>query len=468
MLKLQKNFRAAILLMLCAITISSCVKKEFDEPVTANVDPAGVVANATVADLIALSPGFGTHLVDSNYIVSAVVVGDDESGNIYKQIIVQDSTGGIAISVDITNFHTIYPVGRRLFIKCKGLYIANDGDNNYELGIYNIGEIGRIPSSNVGQFILRGKWGIEVEPKVYLMNATNIPTNTLIKLENVEFDVPNQTYANAATLSSKNLDINDCSGHSIVLYTSGFAKFASALTPSGNGSIIAIYKEYSGDGELILRNLADIKMDSVRCNGTSGNNTLMPIDSLRMSFPANIACPLGRKIKGIVISDNANGNTQAKNMVLQDGTGGIVVRFTANHNFALNTEVEVNISGEELTEYNGWLEVNNVPLVNATVTGSGTVVPRVATIAQILANFDAWESTLVQIQNVTITGTGIYSQNQTLTDATGTMVMYTSSSASFANTSYPTGNVNVTGVLSEFTTSSFYPQLNIRNTSDVQ
>ena len=63
----------------------------------------------------------------------------------------------------------------------------------------------------------------------------------------------------------------------------------------------------------------------------------------------------------LVISDKDNGNITGRNLVLQDESGGIVVRFEDDHNFALNQEVEVLISGQELSEFNGLLQVNDVP-----------------------------------------------------------------------------------------------------------
>lgn len=111
----------------------------------------------------------------------------------------------------------------------------------------------------------------------------------------------------------------------------------------------------------------------------------------------------------------------------------------------------MDVSGQTLTDYNGLLEITNVPNANATKTGTGTITPRIATNAQVAANLATWESTLLRIASVTITGTGTtYSGTQTMTDASGTLALYTRSTASFASTSYPTSSVTVTGVLGNF------------------
>jgi hypothetical protein len=92
-------------------------------------------------------------------------------------------------------------------------------------------------------------------------------------------------------------------------------------------------------------------------------------------------------------------------------------------------------------------------------------------VAQILANFENYESTLVTIDNATLSGNGgVYGGNVTLTDGTsGSLTLYTKTGttpATFATSSYPTpGPSSVTGVLQQF--NSTY-QISIRTTADIQ
>jgi hypothetical protein len=140
------------------------------------------------------------------------------------------------------------------------------------------------------------------------------------------------------------------------------------------------------------------------------------------------------------------------------------VRFSSAHSFATGDDVEIVVSGRTLTDFNGLVQIDAVPNANATKKGTGTVTPRITTIAQILTNLNNWESTLVQIANVTISGDGTYDGNATLNDGTGTMNMFTRGSASFADDNYPTTPVTITGVVGNFNGA----QINIRTTADVQ
>lgn len=184
---------------------------------------------------------------------------------------------------------------------------------------------------------------------------------------------------------------------------------------------------------------------------------------------ATTTAPNNRKITGIVISDKSTGNLNGQNIYLQQGNGkaGICVRFTAAHAFNLGDSIDVEISGQEISEYRGLLQLNNVPLSYASLVASGkSITPRVATIADINTNYEAWESTLVQITGLTsVTGgtAGTWSGSVTVNDATGSLIVYTSSFAGFAATAYPANAQRITGYLSPFNTTK---QLAIRSAAD--
>lgn len=459
--------RSAILLMLTAFVFTSCVKKEYDDISTANVDPA-ITATHTIKQFQALATGAVPKLIDTDVIIAGIVVGDDASGNIYKQIILQQDSSGVSVQVDVTNFNTDYPIGRRVFVKCKGLYLANDG-GNFTIGVLNAGTIGRIPAGLITQYLVKGMWGLSVTPLEYALDASNIPTNTLVKFNNVEFQPGDYGVAYAA-VSPGIRNIVSCStgSTSLEVYSSTYSTFAFTPTPTGNGSITGVYTVYAGSGELQIRDLYDVKMDSIRCNGSTGQITQMPIDSLRLLDPGagnTATAPVDRKIKGVVISSYATNMITSKNLYIQDGTAAIQVRFTANNTFAVGTEIEINISDAEISTFSGVLQLNNVPNGNASAVGTGSITPRTTTVADINANYDTWEGQLVTITGATITGSGIYSGNNTITDATGTITLFTSSFATFAAAAYPTGTVSITGILTEYNGTK---EILIRDVTDVQ
>ena len=447
--------------------ISSCVKDNFDTPPTGGKDP-DITVNFRIDSLKARYSGVNL-LINEDLVISAIVTADDKSGNFYKQIIIQDTSGGIALKLEGSNAFNDYPIGRRIFIKLKGLYLVQ-----YK-GVYQIaasiapdGSFNGIPTSLYDRYILKGSYFHTVTPKAVTISQLN-PSyqNLLIELNNVEFQSGDagQPYADYYNKLSVGRVVKGCTGGTLEMYNSGFANFANEFTPTGNGKLVAIYSLYNTTGQLLLRDPGDLHLDSVRCGGgpVGGGTGIMAIRNLYGG--SDVTIPSGKSATGIVISDGANGNNDPKNLVIQDSTGGIVIRFSSNHTFVVGDNVTVDLSGLTLTSYNGLYEVTYVPNANATKTGTGTITPRIATCADVQANADAWESTLITVQNANIGGSGTtYSGTKTLTDITGPLNHYTRTGASFSATTLPSGNKSFTGVLGDFNG----PQLSIRSLSDVQ
>lgn len=203
--------------------------------------------------------------------------------------------------------------------------------------------------------------------------------------------------------------------------------------------------------------------------GPDPANLMNTADLRTLYTGATTSAPNNRKITGIVISDRTTGNLNGQNIYLQQGNGlaGICVRFTAAHAFNLGDSIDVEISGQEISEYRGLLQVNNVPLSYATLVAPGkSITPRAATLGDINTNYEAWESTLVQVSNITsITGgtNGTWSGSVTINDATGSLIVYTSSFAGFAGAFYPTNPQRIAGILTPFNTTK---QLALRSAAD--
>ncbi len=465
----MKNLLQKLLIFSLFFGVTACIDQEFDEPPVDGVDP-DITANATIADLKAIFKPGALTAVDQDLIIKGVVVADDRSGNYYRTFILQDETGGIEVLINQTNAYNFYPIGRELFVKCKGL-VLGEYNGVIQLGGYVFVEDGAQQLGDIlalDEHIIKGKRVGAPEPKVKTISTlSSADVSTLIKLENVEFAAVDVglPFADQAGRQTLNRTILDCNGNNITLRTSGFAIFAGESIPEGNGTITAIYSVFGTTKQLYIRELSDIVMNGPRCSGGgTGKEELITIKEVRDLFKAGTtAGPANRKIKGIVISDKDNGNWDNRNMVLQDETGGIAVRFRNNHSFALGQEVEVVVSSQELSEFNGLLQVNNVDNDLAKSNGAGTLpVPREVTISELLSNLENWESTLVKLKGTTLPG-GTYAGSKNVTDATGTITMFTRSQASFAGQNMPGGAVDVTAVLSQFNSA----QIVIRNTNDV-
>jgi hypothetical protein len=212
--------------------LSGCVKEKFDSPPAGGEDPIGVVANTTIKQLRSLYPiGSPTPIkIDQDWVISGIVNADDKDGNLYKVVTIQDSTAGIQIKIDNSSLYTEYPVGRRVFVKCKDLYLG-EYSGHVQMGGYidnsdGRADLGYISSTIAKVKVLGGKWGFTVEPKeVTIASLDNVTYQSmLIKIKDVEFGCSDiyQPWADAINKGSLNRIAQDCSSNQITVRTSGY------------------------------------------------------------------------------------------------------------------------------------------------------------------------------------------------------------------------------------------------------
>lgn len=186
-----------------------------------------------------------------------------------------------------------------------------------------------------------------------------------------------------------------------------------------------------------------------------------------LSTSTNVKIPDGRKVKGIVISDAAGKNIDSKTLVLQEATDkpGIIVTLDATNTFAIGDELELTISNQTLAQVNGELVLQNIPSSNARKTGSGTINAKVTTIANIIANKNAFNGTLVSINATNLSGeNGKFTGSLTVADATGSAGSNIEAGATFENTAYPKSVSSLTGIVR---ISGDKIHIDIRSASDI-
>lgn len=467
---------SSIIITFLALSMSSCIKKDFDAP----PDKSGFDPNLTVTTTLAQLQSLPQNVQITDDLVVAGIVGmDDKEGNYYKKIAFQDETGGMEILLDQSNLYNDYPVGRKIYVKLKGLYFGYSKENP-QIGYTpdGGGALSNIPFGIIDDYVVKASFPNSLMIDTVTLQQLVDPSTTkqylnkIIAIKRVEFaDVAIRLpFADPSAINSAtSRKLQECSSPATVdLRTSGFAKFQPELTPDGSGILVALYTRYNDFAQLTIRNTADVSFSNPRCSGTTPVGPVtISIDSLRKRFTGTAIVITGTTINGVVTSDRNAGNVLAQNVVIQDGEKGIMVRFASggSHTFNLGDSLVVMLNGVNLEEYRGLLQINGTPLASATKVGTGTVVPKVLTIAVFNSNPEKYESVLVKILNATVSGGGTYNGTRTLGDGTGTIALFTSSAASFVSTSVPAVPKSFTGIIGQYNTTY---QLQLRNILDVQ
>ncbi len=326
------------LFILTSVTMTSCVKDDFDQPEVP--DPCDVssgltpTSGLTVQHLLAEYPSFKVldaagevreFPTDSNYVFEGVIVSSDEAGNFYKAIYVQDATGGLMLSIDGSNLFNDYKVGQTVHIKLSGL-TCHYATGSYETEILEIGygqftdshgqKIGRIPSTVLPQFVKNNSCPTTVTPiDIDMLSNDNANIGRLVRLSDVEF-VDNEldsTYAYTKTNTDRHIE--DCNGNQIIVRNSGYANFAALQLPQGKGTITGVYTKYNGAVQFIIRDTTDVDMNGTRCGGVtpppgggSGTGTIDdPYDIIAAA--ANQDAGVGVWVKGYLVGVYNTGGT---------------------------------------------------------------------------------------------------------------------------------------------------------------
>ena len=266
-----KYFTGIIALMLCS---SGCVKHKYSTPDNTNGTDPGISIYKTIAELRSIMGTANSKEIKDNIVISGTVIADDRSGNFYKQIIIDDGTAAIPILLDAYNLYADYPVGRKIYVQCKGLYTGF---------YYKLPQLGYLPDSKgaltaipallFDQYIRKGNINNAVTPiNVSVADAYKAKPelfNRLVTINEAQIidTMAGSIYALPASISTAtNISLSDCDSNNITLRTSGYCNFQAYKPPTGKGSITAIYSVYNNTPQLILRDTSDIHLYAPRCH----------------------------------------------------------------------------------------------------------------------------------------------------------------------------------------------------------
>jgi len=452
--------------LVVTVGLFSCVDRAFDEP-EFNFEDPNLEVTLNIAQLKSTHVNGQYETLSGGDIIAGVVVANDKSGNFYETIVIADETGGIEVKIDKRSLFNTYPVGRKVFVQLDGL-VLGDYNDLIQIGYSsNDNAFIGIPGEYSDEYVKGGSLNNEIpNDTLELKDLDENYMSMLVTLKNVQFadEELGKTYADAQFKVTTNRSMVSCSGGEIIVRTSGYASFAGSSLPQGKGTFTAVLSRYRDDFQLYLRDTTDVHFDEMRCGAGTGNEAVINIIDLRNAYNSgNSSIAEEKKIEAVVISDRTHGNLHEFNAVMQDASGGIVLRFSGEHDLDQGDKVEVVVSSMEMSDYNGLLQISNLPLGAVTKVGNETPVVNEVNVSEILGNAEALESTLVLIKGASLSGGSTYADDINVTDGSGSIGLYTRFAADFADTNIPSGAVDVTAIVGDFNG----PQLNLRSADDV-
>jgi len=259
---IQKIYTLPLLVM--AVLMTGC-ERDYDAPPLIEPIYTGPQPNMTLAYLkekCSAATSQAPVVITDDYIVKAYITGNDESGNIYKQIIVQDATAALPIQLDQGNVYTTYRRGQEVFINLKDMCVSVYGGEQ-QLG-WPDGYLYRMPFTNFKEHVLKNCWPYpdNVKPEVitdFKTMDTDVARMTyrLVRLEGVHFvNGGKATYATESGYGEQTL--KDVHGNPITVRTSNYASFAYETLPVGTGTVVGILGRFNGGWQLTIPVSSDV------------------------------------------------------------------------------------------------------------------------------------------------------------------------------------------------------------------
>lgn len=305
----MKSYRYITLVFLGSILLFSSCEKSYDAPAIADGADAwqetmSIAGLKSAFDIV--PPGsdglFTVNPIESDreIIVKGRVTSQDNAGNIYKYIVIEDfqTKEALRIAIDAGSLSGIYPMGQELAVKCNGLILGRYADAP-QLGVKTYRadkdrvEPGRIPERLAATEHIQAIGmpdTTKVVPEIVtvsdILKADSTIYNRLVTIRNVYFTMrdgdgqplynpktglktPDCIFAPSTFNGIYNVgypqsrQITDGTGV-INIATSEYARFASDTLPNGQGDLTAIVGWFKdkvdqpGDWQLTIRSLNDL------------------------------------------------------------------------------------------------------------------------------------------------------------------------------------------------------------------
>lgn len=254
MLRLIKKY--ALLTLLTACVLSSCVDKEarensFTGDSIPNIPELPVGEVWTVEDLLLRLHEVASDTFNIDASVYGVVIADETSDNLYKQVFIQDGDDAIELYLTATS-------GLRIGDSVR-VYLKDAILSKYK----NLPQVQNLNPNNI--VILKNNCPVEAVT-ISIDNASNYLCR-YVNIEDAEFLASDTllNYAEEDDYGNRTLYADCDKSETLTVRTSSYATFAGDKIPSGNGSIKGIVTVYNTEYQLVIMTTKDVDLNGPRC-----------------------------------------------------------------------------------------------------------------------------------------------------------------------------------------------------------
>ncbi len=276
----MKTIKYLLIITIAAFTLASCMndfdKPDGEYPAYGNNkigEPNISITEFKTKYKTEMSSTVPTTITD-NVILKGVVVCNDESGNVYKQIVINDGGDAMLISVDDVGMYAHLPRGQMIAIDCKGLAVGAYGKMP-QIGLPYTNKKGEIAIGRMNKHAFQqhvkligtpNPYYSEMEPQEltaeFLSDNKNqdlLPRYVILK--GVKFEEADGTTMYAPEEEVQNNAVErtvKIGGKNVIFRLSSYADFAYEILPQGTFDITGVLTRYNNYWQFLLSATSDI------------------------------------------------------------------------------------------------------------------------------------------------------------------------------------------------------------------
>ena len=295
---IRSKLYLAFVLLMAAVGFASC-SDNFDAPPMV-IPSTSLDGNISIYELKKQYYNSATNYIDTigflnddnvkrdSLYIKGRVVSSDESGNIYKNLVIQDESAAITLSINANSLYNNYRRGQEIVLSVSELYMGKynglqqlgypDYDDRYgwqatfmplELFESRV-HLNGLPDVSKIDTLVTTLAAVQ-EMKSSTDEVIRMQSR-LVRFNNVRFVEADGETTFSESESSTSRHIEDESGNQIIVRNSNYASFKSDILPLGYGSIVGILSWYGNDGwQLMLRDADDCIGFRTGNEGTASN-----------------------------------------------------------------------------------------------------------------------------------------------------------------------------------------------------
>ena len=270
-----------ILLACAGLLMTSCMNGDWDSVDTHYTRGNSAITETHVISIAQLKSNYATQLaqpygmaeITDDIQIKGYVMANDNGGNVFSQIGLQDATDAIIIAIGDNGIYGYLPVGTEILVNLKGLYIGNYSyqtqvgtpytDNKGKESVNRMSKIRWYQHFNYTNHTITPTIPLFDQSRITDANYLNENAGRVMTIKNVAFQQAGiKDYANRADVVNNNaceralVGLNE---NNIVVRTSVYADFAADKLPTGQVDITGLFTRYNNKWQIIIRQVSDVK-----------------------------------------------------------------------------------------------------------------------------------------------------------------------------------------------------------------